>query len=586
MRFTISMSLAESIPAKMECHTPSKVIGQFEVGVQYSLPLADKSIGCCFKAWSESRSVQTTQTLEQLSSTSGFTNAMSLAESVPARMECHTLSKVVGQVEVGMQCSLPQADKSVGCCFKAWSESRSVQTTETLEQLTSTSGFTNAMSPSESVPAKMECHSPSKVVGQVEVGMQYSLPLADKSVGCCFKAWSESRSVQTTETLEQLTSTSGFTNAMSLAESVPAEMECHTPSKVVGQVEVGMQCSLPLADKSVGICFKAWSKSRSVQTTETLEQLTSTSASRPRISPSTATCDNSKQGFLHQCDYEADKLAHLDAHANIPTGKKPCQCPSCSRSFSRKSDLKIHLRTHTGEKPFQCPSCLKSFSQKTTMKSHLRTHTGEKPYQCPSCSLGFSRKFHLNEHLHTHTGEKPYHCPSCLQSFSLRTSLKNHLRTHTGEKPYQCPSCSQSFSQKIHLKVHLCTHTGEKPFQCPSCSRGFSQKFRLNEHLRTHTGEKPYQCPSCSRGFSRKFCLNEHLRTHTGEKPYRCPSCLKSFSQNSSLKAHLRIHTGEKPYQCTSCSRSFSQKNRLNEHLHTHTGENIPVPSMPSELLL
>nr|XP_054931029.1 uncharacterized protein LOC129386809 isoform X3 [Dermacentor andersoni] len=134
------------------------------------------------------------------------------------------------------------------------------------------------MSAAESIPAKMECHTPSKVVGQVEAGMQYSLPPADKSVGCCFKAWSESRSVQTTETLEQLTSTSGFTNAMSLAESVPAKMECHTPSKVISQVEVGMQCSLSLADKSVGICFKAWSKSRSVQTTETLEQLTSTSA--------------------------------------------------------------------------------------------------------------------------------------------------------------------------------------------------------------------------------------------------------------------------------------------------------------------
>ncbi|XP_075558762.1 uncharacterized protein LOC142590486 isoform X3 [Dermacentor variabilis] len=66
---------------------------------------------------------------------------MSLAESVPAKMECHTPSKVVSQVEVGMQCSLALADKSVGCCFKAWSESRSVQTMETLEQLTSTSGF-------------------------------------------------------------------------------------------------------------------------------------------------------------------------------------------------------------------------------------------------------------------------------------------------------------------------------------------------------------------------------------------------------------------------------------------------------------
>ncbi|XP_075558756.1 uncharacterized protein LOC142590483 isoform X6 [Dermacentor variabilis] len=211
--------------------------------------------------------------------------------------------------------------------------------------------LTNAMSLAESMNAKTACHTPSKVVGQVEVGMQYSLPLADKSVGCCFKAWSVSRNVQTTEAVEQLSSTSGFTNAMSLVEGITAKMACHAPSKVVGQVEVGMQCSLPLADKSVGCCFKARSESRSVQTTETLEQLTSTSASRSPISPSTATCDNSKQGFLRQCDlcdHEADKLFHLDAHASIHTDEKPYQCPSCYRSLSRKSHLKIHLRTHTG----------------------------------------------------------------------------------------------------------------------------------------------------------------------------------------------------------------------------------------------
>ncbi|XP_075558785.1 uncharacterized protein LOC142590503 isoform X4 [Dermacentor variabilis] len=71
---------------------------------------------------------------------------------------------------------------------------------------------------------------------------------------------------------------------MSLAESITAKTACHSPSNVSGQVEVGTQCGLPLADKSVGCSLKAGSKSRSVQTTEAVDQLGSTSAIMPGLS--------------------------------------------------------------------------------------------------------------------------------------------------------------------------------------------------------------------------------------------------------------------------------------------------------------
>ncbi|XP_049523968.1 zinc finger protein 239-like [Dermacentor silvarum] len=219
-------------------------------------------------------------------------------------------------------------------------------------------------------------------------------------------------------------------------------MACHTRSKVVGQVEVGAQCSLPLAHKSVGCSFKAESESRSVQTTETVEQLSTSSVSRPSISRSSATCDNSKQECLHRChlcEYETDKLFLLEAHASVHTGEKPFQCPSCLRSFSRKTNLKEHLRTHTGEKPFECPSCSMSFSKRDTLNVHLRTHTGEKPFQCPSCPQSFSQKANLMKHLCTHTGKKQYECPSCSQSFSKRDTLNVHLRTHAEGQLYETP---------------------------------------------------------------------------------------------------------------------------------------------------
>ncbi|XP_070379954.1 zinc finger protein 25-like isoform X10 [Dermacentor albipictus] len=564
---------------------------------------------------------------------------MSLAESITARTACHAPPIVVGKVEVSTQCSFPLVDKSVGCSFRAGSESRSVQTTETVDQSHSTTahvlrhpavvspplwkvrfpfsnvlpqrfwkkGLTNAMSLAESITARTACHAPPIVVGKVEVSTQCSFPLADKSVGCSFRAGSESRSVQTTETVDQSHSTTahvlrhpavvspplwkvqfpfsnvlpqrfwkkGLTNAMSLVENIAARTACHAPSIVVGQVEVGTQCSSPVADKSVGCSFRAGSESRSVQTTETVDQSCSTAASRPSISPSTANSDNSQQGRLQQdhfCDYEARKLISLEAHARVCTGKRLFKCDLCHKSFSKRDHLKSHLRTHTGDKPWQCPSCPQRFSHKSSMKDHLRTHTGEKPFQCPSCPQSFSHKSSMKNHLRTHTGEKPWQCASCLQSFSHRSSMKAHLRTHTGEKPFQCPSCLQSFAVKTNLKVHLRTHTGEKPFQCPSCLHSFSRKTDLKTHLRTHTGEKPFQCPSCPRSFAVKSHMKVHLRTHTGEKPFQCPSCPQSFSHKSSLKDHLRTHTGEKPFQCPSCPQSFSHKSSMKNHLRTHIG--------------
>ncbi|XP_070379961.1 gastrula zinc finger protein XlCGF57.1-like isoform X2 [Dermacentor albipictus] len=480
-------------------------------------------------------------------------------------------------------------------------------------------GLTNAVSLAESIAAKMVCHSPTEAIGQVEVGTQCCSPVADKSVGCTLRAGSESRSVQTTETVDQSSATTGLTNAMSLAESIAAKMVYHSPSEAIVQLEAGTQCTFPLADKSVGCCFRAGSESRSVQTTETVDQSSYTSASRPSISPSAANSENSQQGCLQQdhfCDYEAGKLFRLEAHGMVSTGERLFKCDLCCKSFSTRDYLKSHMRTHTASRPSISPStangdssqkgCLRQdhtcdyeTDKRFCLEAHANVHTGKRLFKCHLCPRSFSRRDTLKRHLCIHKASRPSISPStangdssqqgCLRQDHLCDNepdklfrLGAHASVHTGERPFKCHLCPQSFSKKDTLKRHLCVHAGERPFQCPSCHQRFSQRSKVKEHLRTHTGERPFQCPSCLQSFLRKTHLKAHLRIHTGEKPWQCPSCLQSFSHKTSLNGHLRTHTEEKPFQCPSCSRSFSRKSSMKDHLRTHTGDKpFQCPSCP-----
>ncbi|XP_075559087.1 uncharacterized protein LOC142590629 isoform X1 [Dermacentor variabilis] len=61
------------------------------------------------------------------------------------------------------QCSLPVAAKSVGCSFKAQSESRSAQTTETVDLLSSSSVFKALPGHRPNVKRLTERHFPSYI---------------------------------------------------------------------------------------------------------------------------------------------------------------------------------------------------------------------------------------------------------------------------------------------------------------------------------------------------------------------------------------------------------------------------------------
>ena len=115
-----------------------------------------------------------------------------------------------------------------------------------------------------------------------------------------------------------------------------------------------------------------------------------------------------------------------------PSFSKTHDCPTCSKSFVRKSDFTRHLKIHSGIKPFQCSICKKGFSQKSALTVHFRTHTGEKPYSCTYCGTRFADMSALRKHEQGTHEKRRYHCPvhECVKSFSRKNALNGHLKKH------------------------------------------------------------------------------------------------------------------------------------------------------------
>lgn len=83
---------------------------------------------------------------------------------------------------------------------------------------------------------------------------------------------------------------------------------------------------------------------------------------------------------------------------------KTHQCPYCSYSSNKTTNLKNHVRVHTGERPYVCPHCPYRATQENNLKSHIRIHTGEKPHACNYCPYRSIKITTLRRHIQTHHG--------------------------------------------------------------------------------------------------------------------------------------------------------------------------------------
>ena len=157
---------------------------------------------------------------------------------------------------------------------------------------------------------------------------------------------------------------------------------------------------------------------------------------------------------------------HLKSHQ--PDSIK---CTICHMYFDSEEGLQIHQdKCHSGQ-PL-CPTCGKSFSRKSYLKLHqLRVHDDnyQGRYKCEvkTCGRYFDDKTAFQDHLNLHKGIKPHVCEKCGKSFTTTRSLVNHRRLCLENLRHNCSDCEKQFDsvsalnnhrQAVHLhKIYPCT---------------------------------------------------------------------------------------------------------------------------------
>lgn len=98
-------------------------------------------------------------------------------------------------------------------------------------------------------------------------------------------------------------------------------------------------------------------------------------------------------------------------------------CDTCGKQFCRPFELRRHMAVKHGEgtMPYPCTQCDKAFFEPKELKTHISiTHDGERPCSCPVCPETFTRKSAMRRHIKR---KHPEMVPILLQP---KTTLTNN----------------------------------------------------------------------------------------------------------------------------------------------------------------
>ncbi|KAJ8714291.1 hypothetical protein PYW08_007911 [Mythimna loreyi] len=165
-------------------------------------------------------------------------------------------------------------------------------------------------------------------------------------------------------------------------------------------------------------------------------------------------------------------------------GKRYAKCGVCQKSVSVGGWAR-HARAHRGERRHSCHACGLAFNDSGNLARHARAvHSQQRPHECPTCPKTFSRKSHLEDHVKSHSESRTFVCDICGKGSKSGAALRMHLRTH-GARRLPCVQCGARFKRRGELRAHVAVHTGERPHACP-CGKSFRLRTQLTAHTRVH----------------------------------------------------------------------------------------------------